>query len=299
MLRVKTSKKAIALFITVMFIMLITVSVGIGLTYLNKASNSVKSEQNIIQSAIILDDALKLLNNSPELQDLNSSEELAVFLSEYAFIPLESGGTKISISINSARSKINPNVFTDDAKVEALKSYFVTNMVNVEYVNMLQDVIGGIKEDMSYNTDIFTNHPYFFRDYVTSDKHLKELNEIYKKSFYNNDIENIEMQSLFYTSKDKNSSVDLNYATSSTWELMLSCDKNRADMLSADAGVYSSLEDLKLSEEEDMALKRFNTSFFEPYIDVKIEILQKEKVVNIRFEYDIKSKKGSNFVFEV
>ena len=80
---------------------------------------------------------------------------------------------------------------------------------------------------------------------------------------------------------------------------MLGCDEFRAEILSASGGAYSTLDDLSLSAQEKVALSKFQTSFFEPYIDVKIEIMQNDSSANIRFEYDIKSKKGSNFVFEV
>ena len=292
-------KKAIALLITVLFIMAITISVGVGLKYVKNASNSVNNEQYMLQSSVILNDVLKMLKNSSALEQINSSDGLALFLEESSFIPFQSNGLKVLIEISSARAKINPNTLLDKAKIDAFKSFLILKGVNAQYAYMLSDVMGGIKEDMSYNTDIFTQKPTLFRDYIASQAHLLEINDAYIKKYHDNSLKNIDMQELFYVSKDKNTTVDLNHATPLSWELMLGCDENRATVLSANGGGSNSLDEFILSNEEKKALKKFQTSFYEPYLDVKLEIMQKNVSVNIRFEYNIKLKKGSNFVFEV
>jgi len=293
------SRRGIALLITVFFIMLITLSVGAGLKYINGASKSVQSEQFMFQSAMILDDVLKLLETSKELAAVDSPDELAIFLAESSFIPFQSNGVSVVIEISSARDRVNPNTLITKSRLDAFKNYLMLKMVNMEYADMLSDVIGGIKEDMSYNTDVFNQKPYLFRDYIASSKHLDELNDSYLKRYHENSLQNIDTDKLFHVSKDKNSSVDLNFATASAWELMLGCDENRAETLSSGGGTYATLDDLSLSETEKISLDEFKTSFFEPYIYVKIEITQKDSTANIAFEYDIQSKRGSNFVFEV
>ncbi len=293
------SRRGIALLITVFFIMLITLSVGAGLKYINNASKSMQSEQFVLQSAMILDDVLKLLESSGELKAITSSDALAIFLAESSFIPFESNGVSVVIEISSARDKINPNTLITKPRIDAFKDYLMLKMVNTEYADMLADVVGGIKEDMSYNTDIFNQKPYLFRDYIASAKHLEELNDSYLKRYHENTLQNIDIDKLFHVSTDKNSSLDLNLATPLAWELMLGCDEGRAEMLSSGGGTYTALADLDLSEPEKSSLSAFKTSFFEPYIYVKIAITQKDSTANIAFEYDIKLKKGSNFVFDV
>ena len=299
MRQIPSHKRAIALLITVFFIMLITLSVGVGLKYVNSGSKSMQSELFTLQSSMILDDVLKLLEASGELAQINSSDTLAIFLHESSFIPFESNGVSIVIQISSARSRVNPNTLTTEPRLDAFKNYLMLKMVNMEYANMLADAMSGIKEDMSYNTSIFNEKPYLFRSYISSKKHLAEINDSYMKTYHDSNLKNIDMQKLFYISKDTNSTLDLNQANASAWELMLSCDESRAEVLSASAGAYAALEDLSLSGTELVSLAKFKTSFFEPYVDVKIEISQKGSSAYIQFEYDIESKKGSNFVFEV
>jgi len=40
-------------------------------------------------------------------------------------------------------------------------------------------------------------------------------------------------------------------------------------------------------------------SYFEPFLDVKIEVIKDDSMAKIHFEYNIKNKKGSNFSYEI
>ena len=306
-----SSKKGIALLITLLFIVAITLSVGIGLKQVKEASNHVQNENFMLQTSVILDDVLKLLQNSKELKEVaknGSSEILYLFLSQSSFIPFQAAGVKISLEIFSARSKLNINCFRDinatnlnqpNEKLDAFKVYLNNYSVNIAYGDILMDLMGGIKEDMSYNSDIFYEKPYLFRDYVISYKHLLELNDFYMKSYHDNSLQNIEFEKLFSFAKNRENKIDLNYTSAHVWELMLGVDKLRAEELQLGSGFYTALEDLNLNDEEKLSLEKFNVSYFEPYLDVTIEILENESVAKIHFEYDIKNAKGSNFSYEI
>jgi len=299
------SKKAIALLITVLFVMAITVAIGVGLRQVKEASHNVENENFIIQTSLILEDVMEILKTSKELNDINSSTDFFVFLSQMSFIPLQSNGLRMSIELSSARSKFNVNTLmsnsttVDTNKVEALKLYLNKYMINSEYVGFLLDNMGGIKEDLSYNSAIFNEKPYLFRNYITSKKHLSEIDDFYEKTNHDNNLKNINFDKLFYFSSDKNSVIDLNYATPQTWEFILGCDETKAKELSLGMGTYTSLDDLSLSDDEKLSLSYFKYNFFEKVIDVNIEIEENSQNAKIMFEYDINKKKGSNFVYEI
>ncbi|QOY53914.1 hypothetical protein HUE87_08400 [Candidatus Sulfurimonas marisnigri] len=304
-----TCRKAIALITTLFFIMAITVSIGVGLKYVNEASIEVNSENFMIQTSVIIDDVLTMLKNSKELESIvgeKSQEALFTFLSQSSFIPFESSGLKINLEFSSARSRFNPNTLADgnstqvdSPRVQALREYMSENMVDNIYVDILLDSMSGVKEDFSYNTEIFNEKPYLFRDYIASSKHLDELNSFYMQAIQENSLKNINFENLFYFSSDRSTIIDLNYATADVWELMLGCTKERAKTIAVDRGYWNKIEDIDLQEDEKEMLERFNPSYFEPYIDVRVEILQNNKRANIRFEYNIKTKKGSNFNYDI
>lgn len=304
----KLEKRGIALLITVLFVMAITVAIGIGLKQVKEASWHVENENFMLQTSTILDDVLNILKTSKELDTIvqeKSVEGFFAFLSSVSFIPFENSGMKVSIKINSARAKFNPNSLIENnntaniATTNALAQYMIFNNVRGEYVNILLDVMGGIKEDMSYNSAVFNEKPSLFREYITSSKHLNEVNNFYMQSYHDNSLKNIDFENLFYFTKDKSSKTDLNYATPQTWQMMLGCDAQRAEQLTLGGGTYADDKNLDLNDEEKQALSRFKTSYFEPYLDVTIEISQNSQDAKIKFEYDMSTKKGSNFVYEI
>jgi len=295
------AQKGIALLITVFFVMAITVALGVGLKQVKEATSQVEAANFMLQSNVILEDVLSMLKNSKEFDVLleeKSPLNFFGFLSSVAFIPFESSGLKVSIQIKSARAKLNPNTLTKD-RSEALREYLSRRRVNPEYVSILLDVVSGIKEDYSYNSGIFNEKPSLFRSYLASREHLLEVNDFYTKTYHENTLENIDFENLFYISKQRDAKIDLNYATPQTWELMLGCSDTRAQKLSLDGGTYEKIEDLSLSDDEKNALQKFQTSFFEPYLEVVVEMQQNAQSAKIRFEYDITTKKGSNFAYTI
>jgi hypothetical protein len=300
----KMMKNAIALMITLFFIMALTVSIGLGLKYVKQGSQSVNSEQFTMQCRSVLADLLNLLKTSPDIAAINSADTLSLFLSQASFIPLNNNDVNVLIKISSARSKIAPILLKDKNRDTLLRNFLSVNAVNLEYADILDDLMSGIKEDGSYRTDIFNENPYLFRNYIVSQAHLNRANAFYKQNLHDDNLKNIDTKDLFYFSQESNASnykVDLNRATPIVWELLLGCDKERAKALNAAAGLYSSQKDLLLNEDEKLSLMKFgkNISYYEPYIEIKITIMQKNQTANISFEYNLESKKGSNFVFEV
>jgi len=293
------SKPAIALLLTLMFIMLITVSIAVSLKYVKNSTQTLKDENFMFEVTTVINDFVNILKTSSELNKVTDSDALALFLAESSLLPFESQDMRVMIEMKSARAKINPNTFNTAQKINRLQNFLLSKTVNPEYTDMLSDSINGIKEDNVYNSDIFVEYPSLFRDYIASDKQLEKLNQIYKIKYHEESLNNINFNELFYTSNDKNSTIDLNYATPLVWELMIGCDKERAMTLNAGSGTYQSLEDLSLDKKEIVALSYFSTSYFSPILDVSINIHKNGESAFVRFEYNIVTKKGSNFVFKV
>ena len=297
----KHERGAIALLITVMFVIVITVAIGFGLKQVNKASALVAQENFMYQSQVIIEDVMTILKSSQEIQlvvDSNTSDALFLLVSQAGFIPFESNGLEIVLKIRSAREKFNPAQLDENRTVK-LKQFMNYYRINSEYVDILADCIGGIKEDNSYNSRIFDEKPYLFRDYIASPKHLEEINDFYTKEYSDNALAEINFDNLFYYSSDTNVSIDLNFATTEVWEMMLTTSREKAELLSAGMGSYTAVEDLDLNDEELINLSMYKYSFFEPILFVELDLMQNGASSRVSFEYDIKKKKGSNFVYEI
>jgi hypothetical protein len=298
-------RDAIALLITVLFVMIISVAIGYGLMELNRASAVVKNEKNLYKSSMILEDIVNILQNSPllgKLADKNSSAELYGFIAMTSTLPLEIADTKLILSIESARAKININSLQEAEREALFQSYLNKKMVGSNYLGLLKDCMMKNKaqnEYNNYNSAIFQRYPNLFRTYIASYKHLKLINDFYQQEYRDENIQNIPFKELFVYGEDTNSSIDLNYATAAVWELMLETSQERAEKLANEAGGYSCLEDLGLSDAEKENLSKFKTSFFEPYLRISIESIDANESVNMHFLYDIKAKRGYDFVLEI
>jgi len=291
-------RSAIALLITLMFIMAITVSIGVGLKYVNDASKEIEGENFMLQSSVIVEDVLSILKNHPDLQEIKDQEALFTFLAQTSYIPFESSGVRVLLKFSSARAKFNINTLNAQNR-SSFDLYLSNKMINIVYTDILLDSIGGIKEDFSYNTQIFNDKPFLFRDYIASQEHLDEINTYFMQNYHENINNNIDFENLLYFSDDKNTSIDANHATKEVWQLLLGTDELRGEELMLNAGAYTDKESLNLSPEEDLSFSKFKVGFFEPFIDVKVKIMQNDKTSNIRFEYDILNKKGSNFSYDI
>ncbi len=302
-------KNAIALLVTILFIMAITLGIGIGLGSMKSASQDAEDERFMFQTALVLDDVLSIFSNSQEIDalgDVNATEVFAIFLNQTQSIPIEIEDMKVLIQIKSARDSFNINALQDAnatlyvQRAELLKEYLQRFEVQEHYIDFLRDGMSGIKEDTSYHTRLFYDAPYLYRDYIASPEHLEQINEAYTRQYHDTTLKKADLGHFFSFNKERKTKIDLNYATPSTWMFMLGIDKQSALSLVQKSHLYTSYEDLPLSDEKKVVLKDvFETSFLEPFIEVQVVIKQGDKSAKIVFEYDIKNKKGSNFVYEI
>jgi len=313
---VKASKRGIALLITLFFIISITLAVGIGLKQVNEARGEIERENFMIQTSVILDDVLKILTKMSKEYDVQNDadgEGFYTFLAESAFIPFESSGVKTSIEISSARSKLNINVIADVNRTttkEALESYFEGRMIGIEYVDMIFDVVRGKRVEQDYKTNIVYERPLLFKEgknYISSLENLKEINEFYKLSYHDNKIDKIAFENLFYFSGDNNYSLDLNCIAQSAKDVIWASDvvyveDNELNEEDIEEGSYCDVSFCaSLSEEEKTNLKlKYNaTCIPQRHINVVVEVMQNNQSATIAFEYNMDSKRGSNFVYEL
>ncbi len=301
-------KRGIALLITLLFIVAITASIGIGLKQINDASKELKNQNFMLQSRIVLDDVLNIINNSAQIKNIakdGSISELNDFLSKVSLLPFDLNGLHVSIEIQSARSRFNINDLVNStgkpniSRVEILKEYVSRYNINSGFIDLLLDNMGKIKEDMSYNTPIFNDKPTLFRDYIASKKHFDEIVGYYEKIYNDNSVQKIDFDKLLYFSAKKGDFIDLNYATPEVWQMMLGVDNAKALALSNGSGTYATIDDLDLTDVQKERLSKFQTSFFEPFLNVQVKLEQGEQKTYIQFQYDIKTQKGSNFVYEL
>lgn len=282
--------------------MLITMSIGIGLKYINNATKSIKENQSLVQNTLLVDDILKILKRLPQLQDINSTEYLATLLRESPKISLQTKDIDIILHLSSARAKINPVVFKKTKALESFKIFLQNNMVNTGYADIFFDLINGYKPDGLYATDIFNDYPELYREGISSPAQLDFLADVYKRKYHENSIDKLAMKDILYMSDSTtNEGVDANYLSSLGWQLILGCGEERANELLSDGFLYPTKKDLEdaLSKEEKKLIIPFKVGVYMKIMTVEMQINKNGQESSIKFEYNIKTKKGSNFVFKI
>ncbi len=301
-------RRAIALLFTLFFLMLMSVAVATALRNYNEARSVVAKQKLMLQSAMTLEDILFMLRTSPQLDEILKSKDpvaLYLFLSQTAVIPLEYKQFHAILSIKSARGRYNINNLVDNrqkvrtAELEAVRHYLGAHELRAELVYYFVDCMWGIREDMSYYTDIFIANPELFRDYIASRRHMEQILQHYAVTYADNVFSKLDFDTLFLYEPRHDVAIDLNYATPAVWELLLGCSPQRARQLAQNAGSYTSVEGIGLNKSEKERLGRFKTSTFEPVLQVDIRMWNDYGDIYIGFEYDMKTKKVSNFVYRV
>lgn len=281
--------------------MVISLSIAVGLKYVNSARDSLLVESNVLEANMVLEDVLKILKKLPQFEDVNSTDDLGLLLQMTSNIPLDNEIADIIIHFSSAANRVNPDIFKNQIAMENFKIFLQKRMVNITYADMIFDSINVLKEDNSYRTDIFDEHPFLYRGSIASYEQLDTLHDIYKQKFHENSIDSIDSRELFKITQDANTTLDANYISSEVWQLILGCDETRANELLSDGFLYADEKTLydSMSDEEKPFLNIFNVHVNQTIIFVVIEINTHTKKSYIKFEYNIKNRKGRNFVFEI
>ena len=301
-------RRGVALLLTLVIVMLMSIAIGWSMHTLNQAKETVEKERFMIQSGMLVEDILTFLKNSPQINavaDENSSLALFTMLGSASMLPFESQGYRVLVSLKSARGKLNINTFSEDdttrakERRERLANFLNSYGFGSDLYDYILDAMSGIKEDGSYRSDLFFNDPELYRDAIVSPRQMERILIEYAKKDGLDPFSKLDFDKIFAYSDDRNTKLDLNYASAEVWEFVTGVSKDRAKELAENTGAYEKVEDLGLSEEQKHILSLFEYSFFEPIILVHLDI-QKETIFGtIEFEYDIKNKKARRFVFEI
>ena len=293
----QNKRPAIALLITLFFVISVTAAVGVSIIQLRQSAEQVREGKCLIQSSMILDDLLNLLKTSPLLDNVKDAESLNYFLYNTSIIPLSLENLNVKINIHSAMGHFNINTLSYFKPFqEALSGYMLKYEISdVEYFqDLLIDAMSG--QQPHYRTSIFDDMPWLYREKIASMTHFEQILDYYILTRHDNNIKKIPWKQLLRFGNRSDRKVDVNYITPQLWKLLLpELSDDMATNLSSGLVVYKKSEDLRLSEEDSIKLETFNISYYVPRTQIEVDIQRNDQNVHVAFEYDLKLKKGGNF----
>ena len=304
----RQQRSGIVLLITLFFIITITVIVGVSLKQLQEANSQLQENRFLAQSAITLEDVLKMVGQAERFGDINDTLSLNLFLTEAAMIPVETGQLSGMITLQSARERIDINTLKDSKPLRTTLERYLSESMQVAdaryLVYLLMDCMGGFREE-GYSTDIFDRQPWMYRDRIVNKMHFDQILDFYVQSRRDPSVYKVPWEQLIRFGDTKSVNIlDANYLTPELWAMLL-VDKypssDELETLAHPAEPYESVADLPLSEETaQMLAEEFGLGFYAPVVDVKLMLQEGEThQAAISFEYDLKTKKAGRFDYAI
>jgi len=299
-------RSAIALMITLLFIVAITASLAVSLSYVNSSNQKIKDSKFLIQCNSIVEDILGFLKTSPDVKEIKDAESFNMLLLTAGVIPLEFKSLRVFIEIKSARAKFNINSLSTSKKLQdSFKNYLARyNVADSEYLValLLDNTHGGLNDpSILYQSDIFDEKMWLYRDKITSKKHLEEILNFYVKNRHDPAVHLVPWDNLVRFGDTNDTQLDVNYLTPDVWQMVVpTLEKDFAEELSEHFAIFTKYDDIGITPEEYKELKDvYKAKFYFPIVEVNIDVEDTNSSALIKFEYDLEKKKGKNFEFHI
>ena len=293
----QNKRPAIALLITLFFVISVTAAVGVSIIQLRLSAKQVREGKCLIQSSMVLDDLLKLLKTTPVLDQVKDAESMQYFLQNASIIPVSLENLNVKINIDSAMGRFNINTLSYFKPFqEALSGYMVQYEISdvAYFQDLLIDCMSSKRSE--YRTDIFDAMPWLYRERIVSMAHLEQIIDYYVLNRHDNNIRKIPWEQLVRFSPSRDRKVDANYITPQLWQLLLpEITEGIAIDLASNEFLYEKDGDLSLADEELEKLEPFALSYYLPRTLIEVDVKRNDQNVHVAFEYDLKLKKGGNF----
>lgn len=290
------SRGAYALLITIFLIISITLIVSRILDITDQTIRESGDFKRVLQLNFLTEDVVKILKKSPELNDINDSQDYDDMLSTVSFIPLNfERDMSVYINITHANDRININEIK--SWNESQKSDFLSYIRNYEVVSAeyFWEILKDATDKKSDLTQLKTDMSRFYGGGIGSTDDFDKLLEYYIKNSKDYSILSVPWNKLICFS---GKGININYMSCEVWKMIFIKNGNYdvgKDMCRGEK-IVDSIDDLDISDNEINRIKKYNLSAFIPVVKVSVKLSSKDKNDKIsEFNYDIKTKK----VFDV
>ncbi len=292
-------KKAIALFSTLIVLVLVTMLMSIAL----KNSTNIKKSQNfdrqLIQENLLINDIKTIFDKKIFAQyNTKSNEQKILILNQLINTPMQFpnriDGSTITVTIQSSNGKININRLMDFDMQNFRRSFF--SALNIMDIPLLEDIINA-----NLKRNNITNESYriafmqedFLEGRIKSLEEFQKIFNLYVQQSYDTEVGSIKWKEYLKFSADEQ--LDINYMPRVLLNaLPISFTKEMMKTLDDKNSVITSLEKLNLISEKKNELSKLKVDLFSNEILTTINIKSINFEVECTFYYNIKNKKISD-----
>lgn len=295
-------RRAVALLVTLLFIIAISAAVGISLMQLRQGNDEIAGGRFLVQSSVMVEDLLLVLADVEKIAKISDAASLRQFLESTTLLPLSAEGVEVRISLHSEMGKLNINTLSRSQKFqEALINHmrYGYNVQEPLYMSeLLMDCMDGEKE--AYRTDIFEYLPELYRERIADAEHFKQLIDYYVQTRHDDSVRDLPWEELIRFDEHNSTRLDANYVSAELWQMLLpGVGPEMAAELAGHPFAYEKGEDLGLSGDYMTQLGDFNLSYYEPVVHVGMQITENNQSADIAFDYDLGTKKAKEFSYDI
>lgn len=297
-------RKGIVLFTTILLIMALLGVVMVFLNSTKRVKDTLSYEYAQIQSNIVMYNLVEYFNG------IKFDEDVVFYGSGLPFT-MEFGDAIVTLEFNSAHDKININNLINIIKTKDNIAYdnFVTYLYSFRiidplfFIDILIDTIDkdNIEKNSGNGSEIVLKDPLFRNGRIYNNEHFKRIVEYYLQQTDDEDILKVPFDT--FISFDA-PNIDINFASKKILEILFyDANSFALETISKHNDIYDKLDDLPF---DDYYLKNIKKGRFGQSItttsnllDVKVELNFNGRFKsNIKFLYDIKNKKLSQYTVE-
>lgn len=295
-------RKAVALLMTLLFIIAISAVLGISLMQLKQGNREVAGGHFLVQSSAMVEDILSVLGNVDKVAKVSDAASLRQFLDVAALLPLRAEGVAVSISLRSEMGKLNINTLSASQKFQETLINHMRYGYNVQepvYLSeLLMDCMDGERE--FYRTDIFEYLPELYRERIADSEHFEQILDYYVRTRRDRSVYDLPWEQLMRFDERNSTRIDVNYVSAELWQMLLpGVGPEKAAAVAEHAIAYEEWGDLGLSEDDMVQLNDFNLSYYEPVVHVGVRIIENNQSADIAFDYDLSTKKAKEFSYDI
>ena len=272
-------KKAIALFLTLIFITAIMAILG-GIFAVYQKFTKDKFYKNISQNSILIQNTKSILKTI--LKDINQSK-IQYILNTFP-ISSKDGNFRALIKITPLLNRVDINEINKNSLIkkylENILEYYQT-VDPIFFENLILDTIDKDKKERSGGSEIILKNPFFKEGKIYNYSHFKEILDYYVKFTNDKSVYKIPWQKLIFFGNG-NSVIDCNIM-----------NKNVAKFLELKFNNIS-CKNLKSFKENSQIMQKLNIIAFNKNINypIKINILYSDE--NLTLIYDINKQRIEN-----
>jgi len=289
--------------VTLFFILAMMAIVSTSLSLISKNFENSDDESMKLQLMLSGKDLIKILKDSKEINDINTTQDMKDFLSVASFVPLGKVGLfDEAVSISSAEEKINfakMARWTSKQK-EHLKEYLMEyGVVDPSFfLHIIEDLTGKKRADRVFLTEAVYAHPEWVSAAILDWMQFYDILDYYILQTDDYAICRVPWRNIARFSSYGGVEADINFATPDVWHFIFpDMDKEQIVAMQANR-VFEKWEDLPFSKEQTNIIRQFIKIDEHPTLfHIKVVLRREQKSIAVSFDYDIKKKKIYDTVY--